>query len=295
VAQPLLRNGSEFDLLGWSTRTPGAYAERMILQEAMLVEVTNGLSAEMASLTEPIAVGWHAIRRSEIKKSDVAIVIGCGPVGLAIIGGLKARGVKTIVASDFSPARRELARRCGADLLIDPAIDSPFRNWQDYGFFMNMPGLLELAMGTREKLGKLPLPWWHIWRLAEALGQQPARPVIFECVGVPGVVQQLIDGAPLMSRIVVVGVCMQIDRYEPALALAKEIDLRFVFGHTPLEYRDSLHLIAEGRLNCQPLLTGEVGLEGVKGAFAELAQPDRHAKIVVNPGRMGNEIVPLGL
>ncbi|MBV8634271.1 MAG: hypothetical protein JO002_07255 [Burkholderiaceae bacterium] len=53
-------------------------------------------------------------------------------------------------------------------------------SWEDYGFFMGMPGLLELAMSTREKLAKLPLPWWHVWRLAEALGQMPTRPVIFE-------------------------------------------------------------------------------------------------------------------
>jgi len=293
VAQPILRKGTEFDMVGLSVRAMGAYAERMILQESMLVEVPNGLSAEMAALTEPMAVGWHAIRRSEIKKSDVAIVIGCGPVGLAVICGLKARGVKAIVASDFSPARRDLARRCGADVLIDPAVDTPFRNWEDFGFFMSMTGLLELAVGTREKLAKLPLPWWHVWRMAEALGQMPARPVIFECVGVPGVVQHLIDGAPMMSRIVVAGVCMQVDRYEPALAIAKEVDLRFVFGHTPLEYRDSLHMIAEGRLNCRPLLTGEVGLDGVMGAFAELARPDHHAKIVVNPRRAGPQIIAL--
>ena len=56
-----------------------------------------------ASLTEPMAIGWHAVRRGEVKKRDVAIVIGCGPVGLAVICMLKAQGVRTIVASDFSP------------------------------------------------------------------------------------------------------------------------------------------------------------------------------------------------
>ncbi len=283
VAQPLLRQGKDIYTAGLSTHATGAYAERMLLQESVLEPVPNGLSPDMAALTEPMAVGWHAVRRSEIGKKDVAIVIGCGPVGLAVICGLKARGVRTVVASDFSSGRRDLATACGADVVIDPALTSPYANWEQFGFFMDQPGLLEFALGTRERLNRLPLPWWHVWRVAEAIGGPPPRPVIFECVGVPGVVQQIIDGAPLMSRVVVVGVCMQMDRYEPALAVMKEIDLRFVINHTPLEYRDTVHMIAQGKLNCAPLLTGVVGLAGVENAFAALQDPEVHAKILIDP------------
>jgi threonine dehydrogenase-like Zn-dependent dehydrogenase len=283
VAQPLLRNGGDIDIIGLSVKATGAYAERMLLQEAALVPVPNGLSTDMATLTEPMAVGWHAVRRSEIEKKDVAIVIGCGPVGLALICLLKAKGVKTIVASDFSIGRRALAKQCGADVVIDPAASSPYSNWAEYGFINDLPGLLELSLGTREKLGKLPLPWWHTWRLAELLGQRPARPVIFECVGVPGLVQQIIGSAPLMSRVVVVGVCMQVDSFEPALAIHKEIDLRFVLGHSPLEYRDTVHMIAEGKVKCAPMLTGMVGLAGVANAFDALKDPEQHAKILIDP------------
>ncbi|MNQ13497.1 D-arabitol-phosphate dehydrogenase [compost metagenome] len=284
VAQPLLRVGNEIDMAGLSKRVTGGYAERMLLQEATLVPVPNGLSSDLAALTEPMAVAWHAVRRAELSAKDVAIVIGCGPVGLALICLLKARGVQTIVASDFSAGRRELARRCGADVLIDPAENSPYGNWEEYGFINDLPGLLELSLGTREKLGKLPLPWHIAWRLAEKLGVgAPKRPVIFECVGLPGLLQQIIDGAPLLSRLVVVGVCMQVDRLEPALAIHKEIDLRFVFGHSPLEYRDTLHMIAEGKVDCAPMITGTVGLHGVANAFAALKDPERHAKILIDP------------
>lgn len=284
VAQPLLRVGNEIDMAGLSKRVTGGYAERMLLQEATLVPVPNGLSSDLAALTEPMAVAWHAVRRAELSAKDVAIVIGCGPVGLALICLLKARRVQTIVASDFSAGRRELARRCGADVLIDPAENSPYGNWEEYGFINDLPGLLELSLGTREKLGKLPLPWHIAWRLAEKLGVgAPKRPVIFECVGLPGLLQQIIDGAPLLSRLVVVGVCMQVDRLEPALAIHKEIDLRFVFGHSPLEYRDTLHMIAEGKVDCAPMITGTVGLHGVANAFAALKDPERHAKILIDP------------
>jgi threonine dehydrogenase-like Zn-dependent dehydrogenase len=258
----------------------------MLLQESALVQVPNGLSSEMAALTEPMAVALHAVRRAQVVAKDVAIVIGCGPVGLAVICMLKASGVKTVVASDFSVGRRLLAKSCGADIVINPAETSPYASWEEYGFINDFPGLLELAVSTREKLGKLPLPWWHVWRLAEALGQTPPRPIIFECVGVPGLLQQIIDGAPLLSRVIVVGMCMQVDRFEPALAIQKEIDLRFVFGQSPLEYRDTVHMIAEGKVNCAPMITGIVGLDGVANAFDALKTPDSHAKVLIDPKSM---------
>lgn len=125
-AMPVIRKGREIDMLGLSTRAPGAYAERVLVEDSMMVPIPNGLSDDLAALTEPMAVGLHAVHRGEVKKSDVAIVIGCGPVGLAVICMLKAKGVKTVVASDFSAGRRALAQRCGADVVVNPAEHSPY-------------------------------------------------------------------------------------------------------------------------------------------------------------------------
>ena len=282
-ALPILRRGEEIDLIGLSQRSPGAYAERTVVEETMMVPVPNGLSADLAALTEPMAVAWHAVRRGDVGKKDVAIVIGCGPVGLGVICVLKAAGVKTIIASDFSLGRRALAQKCGAHVVVDPAKVSPFASWKDYGFLGDVTGALLLIMDTREKLGKLPVPWWHTWRLAETLGLEPKKPVIFECVGVPGVLQHIIDGAPLLSRVVVAGVCTKTDHIEPSVAINKEIDLRFAFAYTPLEYRDALHSIADGKLNCSPMITGTVGLGGVDAAFTALDDPEVHAKILIDP------------
>ena len=113
--------------------------------------------------------------------------------------------------------------------------------------------MAELSVGTREKLGKVPLPWWHVWRLAEKTGVAPKRPVVFECAGAPGVLQSILDGAPFFTRVVVVGICIQPDTVEPAMGVTKEIDLRFVLGYSPLEFRDTLHMIAEGKINCAAL------------------------------------------
>ena len=81
----------------------------------------NGLPADQAALTEPMAVGWHAVESARLTQQDVPLVIGCGPVGLAVIAGLKVKGLHPIIAADFSPARRALALRMGADIVVDPA------------------------------------------------------------------------------------------------------------------------------------------------------------------------------
>ncbi len=283
VALPLIRRGAEIHAIGLSAAAPGAYAEQVVAEESLMFALPNGLRAELGVLTEPMAIGFHAVRRSEIKKADVAIVIGCGPVGLAVISMLKAQGVRTIVASDFSRGRRELAGACGADVVVDPSEGSPYDASGDSGHVQTVPGAAELAIGTMEKLRRLPVPWHHVWRVAETLGAKPKRPVIFECVGVPGILDGVIASAPLWSRLVVVGVCMEPDKIRPAMAINKEIDLRFVVGYTPLEFRDTLQMLAEGKVNATPIVTGTVGLPGVEAAFEALGDPEKQAKILIDP------------
>ena len=139
------------------------------------------------------------------------------------------------------------------------------------------------GIGTMELLTGQPDPWHHVMRAALEMGAGPTRPVIFECVGVPGMINSVITGAPLGTRVVVAGVCMQPDTIRPAMAINKEIDLRFVVGYSPLEFWDTLHLLADGKVNAEPIVTGTVGLSGVAAAFEALAEPERHAKILIDP------------
>jgi threonine dehydrogenase-like Zn-dependent dehydrogenase len=284
VAVPLVKLGKDVQAIGLSVKAPGGYAEQLIVEQALALPVPNGLPVDHAALTEPMAVGWHAVRRSEIGKKDVAIVIGCGPIGLAVTLMLKAHGVRTVIASDYSPGRRALATRCGADIVVDPAQDSPYAAAKGHGHLQTAPEALGLAVDTVEKIHKLRLPWWHVWRAADAVGAAtPKHPVVFECVGVPGIIDGIITGAPLFTRVVVVGVCMGADTVRPSMAINKEIDLRFVLGYTPMEFRDTLHMLADGKVDVTPLITGTVGLAGVANAFDALGDPEAHAKILVDP------------
>ena len=290
VSPPTVRHRGAIDLIGLSAQTDGAYAERLVVQEDLMMPVPNGLGADLAALTEPMAVGWHAVERGELRQRDTAIVIGCGPVGLSIIAILKARGISRIVASDLSAARRDLATACGAHVVVDPSDASPYAGLREAGYLMDAPQVLELSVGSSEKIRRLPVPWWHAWRLIQKVAGNPRGPVVFECVGAPGVLQQIIDGTPHFTRIVVVGVCMEPDRIEHGMAINKSVDLRYVVGYSPLEFRDTLHAIADGKIDCGPIVTGEVGLHGVDAAFAALASPDRHAKILIDPASAARTI-----
>jgi len=83
----------------------------------------------------------------------------------------------------------------------------------------------------------------------------------------------------------VVGVCMERDHIEPMYGINKELNLQFVLGYSGDEFTTTLHNIAEGKINSDPLITGKVGVEGVAKAFEDLASPEHHAKIIVEPWR----------
>ena len=287
TALPLRRAAGAIHPIGLSAHTPGAYAEQVVVEESLMMVAPNGLSPDVTALTEPLAVAWHAVSRAEISRRDTAVVIGCGPVGLATISVLRARGIKDIVASDPSPGRRDLARSMGAREVVDPTINDVFGGAAGKGALRIVPELASLGVGTMEKLTRLPVPWHHVFSLADRLGLGPKAPIVFECVGNPGMIDGLLGTAPLGTRIVVIGVCIAPDTIRPALAINKEIDLRFVLGYTPAEFRATLQALANGSLAVQGIVTGSVGLTGVDDAFSALAKPERHAKVLIDPSGDG--------
>ncbi|AIY19214.1 zinc-binding dehydrogenase [Pimelobacter simplex] len=286
VALPVLRTGADVHLTGLSEQAPGGYAEQVLVNASMTMRVPDSLDADAAALTEPMAVALHAVRRGEVGAKDTAVVIGCGPIGLAVIAMLKATGVRHVIASDFSPGRRALAERMGADVVVDPATVSPWASFADSRYLTEAIALAELGLDAMDKLRAVPLlPWAHVMRAAEKVGATPRGPVVFECVGLPGMIEHIISSAPLLSRVVVVGVCMGEDSFRPSMAINKEIDLRFAFAYDPSEFHQTLQWIGSGKVDVAPLVTGVVGLDGVAGAFADLGDPERHAKILVDPAQ----------
>lgn len=247
-AVPGLPRGGTFVGVGYDPLAPGGFGELMLISERLMFEVPGGISPNIAALTEPMAVGYHAVAKAGIRGGETAVVIGAGPVGLAVTTALRHHDVRPIVVADYSPRRRELALALGADQAIDPRQASTFESID---------------------------------------GAATVPPVLFECVGVPGMLEQMMLGAPRDARIVVVGVCLQTDHYRPLIAINKELSVQYVLGYSAAEFRDTLRHIADGSMDVTPIVTGTTGLEGVAEAFDTLRNPEAHAKVLVKPDQMG--------
>ena len=246
VSIPVALTPGGIEAVGYSNTYGGGYAERMRVTAGICMKVPDGLDARRAALTEPMAVGLHAVNKSAIGPGDSALVLGCGPIGLAAVAALSLRGIEPIVAADFSPLRRALAEQMGAHVVADPAEEPAIDAW-------------------RRVAGSRPL-------------------VIFEAVGVRGMLDSAMRAAPPQSRVVVAGVCMEVDEVRPMVGIVKELSIQFVLGYDPLEFVGTLQSIAEGTLDVAPLITASVGVEGVPAAFDALARPDEQVKILVEPG-----------
>ena len=235
--------------IGTTDQTAGAYSEYFLLNEDLMIPVPADLPDEAVALVEPLAVGLHAVERGGIQKGETALVIGCGPIGLATIAALKMKGIEKIVASDPVKGRRALAENMGAIRSVDPTDED------------------EIAAAAHEAQGETV--------------------VVYECVGLPSLIPDLIERAPEKSRIVFTGVNTQDVTITPALAMTKELDLRFSFYYSPDEFEQAFKALAEGRIAWKPMVTGKVGFDGVAEAFDTLLGPNDHVKIMVEPWRSG--------
>jgi len=244
---PILMDPSSatgFASIGYSTVYPGAYGEYVVMSAPMLLKVPDGLADVIAATTEPCAVGLHAVRQASMQPNEHAVVMGAGPIGLMTLLWLKQEGVSHVTVSDYAPARRALAEKMGADLVIDPAATN----------------LAEAVVGAAGK----------------------AAPVVFECVGVEGTLRQAMELVDRGGRVIVVGVCMKEDKIFPMVGINKQLTMKFVLGYTPAEYAEALTALGDKSVDTSPMVTRTVSIEELPAAFEALADP-HDCKIVVVP------------
>ncbi|AOS98139.1 Sorbitol dehydrogenase [Microbulbifer aggregans] len=227
----------------------GAYSEYFLVDEDLMLELPEGVSPEAAATTEPLAVGLHSVNRSAITPEDVALVAGCGPIGLATIAALQMRGIKHIIASDPQDSSRQLALEFGATQAVNPKDDDEVK-------------------------------------LASSL-LEDGRLVIFECVGIHQLLRNFIERAPQKACLVITGVHTTETQVNFAFATVKELDIIFSYYYSPEEFAECLKAIADGKFNWRAMLTGKVGIDGVEQAFETLMQPNSHVKVIIEPWRKG--------
>lgn len=261
VAQPFIAGPDGVELIGYSNRFNGAFAEQMLLQSDAAFAVPDHVPTDIAALTEPLSVAVHAVAEGGADENCAFAVFGCGPVGLFVITRLKALGLGPILAVEPNPARREMAARLGADIVAAPG-DAGIEGWFDG---LGLPLGLSDAMAQAPELKKRE------------------RAVLFDCVGKPGMLMAIGASAPIGATIVVVGTCMESDAIEPAFFLQKALQLRFIFAYSPADFAAAFAMIAANPDSLAPMVTGSVGLADVDRAFAALSGGGADIKLMVTP------------
>lgn len=245
---PIMRAGGAHKVIGFSNECPGGFGEYMLLDETVLMEVPDGLDDDLAAMTEPLAVGLEHARRGRPTKDDVALVLGCGAIGLGVIVGLKLMGIAPIIAADFHEERRRLALAMGADIAVDPREVSPYAPFPDLG------------------------------------DRRPT--IIYENVGQPGMLQRIIEGAAFDARIVMGGYCMEADQLLVFAAQNKRLTVHFAGGEEAQDMELALRSIADGKIDVTPWVGARIGLSGVGDALAAMSGPTAPVRTVIDPRKL---------
>lgn len=224
----------------------GGFSELTVVKEKMVWPIPDKMTYEQGALVEPAAVAVHAVRKSKLKAGDTAAIFGCGPIGLLTIQAAKAAGASLVIAVELSPERQELAKKVGADVVLNP------------------------------KTQQVPE---EIRKLTEGNGVD----VSFEVAGVEAVLRQCLESTRFDGQIVIVSVWEKDASIAPNALVLKEREVIGILAYRNI-YPAVIKLISSGQIRAEELITKKISLdEIVKEGFEGLIQNKNHVKILVSP------------
>ncbi len=231
----------------YSSELNGAFADYMVLWEPTLLPVPDNVSVEVGATTEPCSVARHATHEAEAEAGDRVLIMGAGPIGLMALMWLKHDGVELVAVSDPVALRRDLAASLGADVVLDPAAD---------GFDSDLEA-----------------------------GLDGGPDVVIDCVGIPGIIRQAMDAVKPRGRIIVVGVCMEEDRFMPVVGINKALTIKFSVAYTREDFQETLDAFGSGSIDTTPLVTRTVDLGELPEEIARITAGDQlNCKVLVDTG-----------
>jgi (R,R)-butanediol dehydrogenase / meso-butanediol dehydrogenase / diacetyl reductase len=231
--------------MGNSLATPGAYAQYVAARGPMLQRLPDGVDFDLGAMVEPLSVAHHVVDMAELATGASVLVIGAGPIGAAVSLFARHAGARHVGVSERSSERRTLALEVGATLAIDPQAE-------------------DVAAAFERHAGRRPQ-------------------VVFECVGLPGLLDEAVRLVGLRGRVVVAGVVFQPDPITPLTALAKEISIRFSQCYTERDFAAVMEAVDRGELQPQPLHTSTVSFEALPDAFEALRSAPHQCKVLIAP------------
>lgn len=224
----------------------GGFAPAIAIDAARLYRIWDRIDDARAALLEPATIALHAVRRTPLRLGDCVVVIGAGPIGLLVAQCARAAGAGAVLVVETQPARRALAVRLGAHLVIDPKDEDSAE------------------------------------RIAAFSGRNGAD-VVFECAGIPATIDIAVSLCRRGGAVSLVGVPNAPSTIQGAMWLVKEIQLTTSLGYQREEFDLMQGLVADGRIDLGALHTATVGLGELAGAFDALSSNPGEVKILVDP------------
>ena len=180
------------------------------------------LSLQELALVEPLTVGFHAVSRGQVTKTDTVAVIGCGAIGLGVIAGANFRGAR-VIAIDIEDSKAEVAKYCGATEFVNSRTEN-----------------------VHQRLGEL------------TDGHGPD--VIIEAVGHPVTYRMAIEEVCFAGRVVYIGWAKAPIEYETKYFVLKELDIRGSRNALPEDFRDVITMLEAGNFPLETVITKTVSL-----------------------------------
>ena len=222
----------------------GGYAEYAVTRPNQCIKLGTDVSLADGAIVEPLAVALHGVNLSGLKAGDKVLVLGAGPIGLAVAFWAKRFGAAKVAVQDIAEFQRQRALDMGADaFVVDP----------------------EDPVGSAER------------------GLGGKADIVFECVGIPGLIAQAVEQVKPRGTILLLGLCTRPDTFNSFAMLSKEVRLVTSAFFTVPEYEASLQALAEGAVEPRLLITDTISLAETPQVFESLKRRTEQCKVLIAP------------
>jgi (R,R)-butanediol dehydrogenase/meso-butanediol dehydrogenase/diacetyl reductase len=237
----------------------GGFCEQSVVKAASCIVLPDSVSLKVGALSEPLAVAWHCIRVSGFKQGQIALILGAGPIGLAILCLLKVWGASKTIISEVTDARIEQAKIFGADSVVNP---------------------LEQISGTRDDEVTDP-----VVATCRDLTGSDGVDVAFDATGMQSTLDAAIAATKARGTIFNVAIHEKPLLLNLNLLAQQEKSIKAGIAYTNEDFHEVLKVLAEGKIPAEQLITSVVPLSDIlNGGFMELINnKSKHVKILIQP------------
>ena len=222
----------------------GGYGQYSLVREHQCVRLPENVSIEDGALVEPLAVGLRAVNLAQLSKGAKVLVVGAGPIGLAVAFWAKRMGAGEIAMTASTDRRKDLALEMGATTFVTAGDNC-------------------------------------VEDVNKALGAAPE--IVFECVGKSGLIQRCIEHVAPRGTVLVAGLCTHPDTFSPFQFVTKECRLQSSIFYTLQDFHRTLNVLESGDTCAHNMITDTVSIDDTPEAFEALKQRTTQCKVLIEP------------